>query len=173
MRKLIKSSFFKTVIPHFIITQTFVIISLLFYYPLLSGKKLVQSDIVQYKGMSKQLNDFRISNGEETYWIDNAFGGMPTYQLGAKYPADFLSPIYNLIRLIPRPAHILFLYFFSIYVFLTILKLPWKYSVFGSLGFGFSTYLLIILQVGHNTKALAISFIPLVLSGVILIFRKI
>lgn len=172
MRKLIRSSFFKNVIPHFIITLIFVIISLIFYYPLLSGKKLVQSDIVQYKGMSKQLNDFRNSNGEETYWIENAFGGMPTYQLGAKYPADFLLPIYNLIRLIPRPAHILFLYFFSIYIFLTILKLPWKYSVFGSLGFGFSTYLLIILQVGHNTKALAISFIPLVLSGIVLIFRK-
>ena len=172
MRKLIRSSFFKNVIPHFIITLIFVIISLIFYYPLLSGKKLVQSDIVQYKGMSKQLNDFRDFNGEETYWIDNAFGGLPTYQLGAKFPADFLSPIYNLIRLIPRPAHILFLYFFSIYIFLTILKLPWKYSVFGSLGFGFSTYLLIILQVGHNTKALAISFIPLVLSGIILIFRK-
>ena len=172
MRKLIKSSFFKKVIPHFIITQTFVIISLLFYYPLLSGKKLVQSDIVQYKGMSKQLNDYRNLNGEETYWIDNAFGGMPTYQLGAEYPADFLSPIYSFIRLIPRPAHILFLYLFSVYVFLTVLKLPWKYSVFGSLGFGFSTYLLIILQVGHNTKALAIAFIPLVLSGIILIFRK-
>ncbi|MFL2629454.1 MAG: YfhO family protein [Flavobacteriaceae bacterium] len=172
MRKLIRSTFLKNVIPHFIITLIFVIISLVFYYPLLSGKKLVQSDIIQYKGMSKQLNDYRSSNGEETYWIDNAFGGMPTYQLGAKYPADFLSPIYDLIRLIPRPAHILFLYFFSIYIFLTILKLPWKYSVFGSLGFGFSTYLLIILQVGHNTKALAISFIPLVLSGVIMIFRK-
>ena len=172
MRKLIKSSFFKNVIPHFIITLIFVIISLMFYYPLLSGKKLVQSDIVQYKGMSKQLNDYRNSNGEETYWIDNAFGGMPTYQLGAKYPADFLSPIYSFIRLIPRPAHILFLYFISLYIFLTILKLPWKYSVFGSLGFGFSTYLLIILQVGHNTKALAISFIPLVLSGIILIFRN-
>ena len=123
MRKLIKSSLFKTVIPHFIITQIFVIISLIFYYPLLSGKKLVQSDIVQYKGMSKQLSDYRNLNGEETYWIDNAFGGMPTYQLGAEYPADFLSPIYSFIRLIPRPAHILFLYLFSVYVFLTVLKL--------------------------------------------------
>ena len=122
MRKLIKSSFFKNVIPHFIITLIFVLISLIFYYPLLSGKKLVQSDIVQYKGMSKQLNDYRNSNGEETYWIDNAFGGMPTYQLGAKYPADFLSPIYSFIRLIPRPAHILFLYF-DFYILPSFLQL--------------------------------------------------
>ena len=65
MRKLIKSAFLKNVIPHFIITLIFVIISLLFYYPLLSGKKLVQSDIIQYKGMSKQLNDFRIVHRAE------------------------------------------------------------------------------------------------------------
>ena len=42
--------------------------------------------------MSRQLKDYRAQTGEETYWIDNAFGGMPTYQLGAKYPADFLNP---------------------------------------------------------------------------------
>jgi len=172
MKKLINSNVLKSILPHFIISLIFVIISLIFYYPLLSGKKLIQSDIIQYNGMSKQLKDYRDSYDKETYWIDNAFGGMPTYQLGAKFPADFLSPIYDLIRFIPRPAHILFLYFFSIYIFLIILKLPWKYSIFGSLGFGFSTYLLIILQVGHNTKALAISFIPLVLSGIILIFRR-
>ena len=104
----------------FIISLIFVIISLIFYYPLLSGKKLIQSDIIQYNGMSKQLKDYRDSYDKETYWIDNAFGGMPTYQLGAKFPADFLSPIYDLIRFIPRPAHILFLYFFSIYIFLII-----------------------------------------------------
>ena len=35
--------------------------------------------------------------------------------------------------------------------------------------FAFSTYLLIILQVGHNTKALAISYIPLVIAGLLLL----
>jgi hypothetical protein len=40
------------------------------------------------------------------------------------------------------------------------------------LAFGFSTYLLIILQVGHNTKALAISFIPFVLAGLLMLFEK-
>ena len=55
---------------------------------------------------------------------------------------------------------------------MTVLKFPWQIRLFGSMAFGFSTYLLIILQVGHNTKALAISFIPFVIAGMLLLFRK-
>tara|TARA_B100000809_G_scaffold86826_1_gene85204 strand:- start:386 stop:2446 length:2061 start_codon:yes stop_codon:yes gene_type:complete len=55
------------------------------------------------------------------------------------------------------------------YLLLLVLKVPWRISLIGSLAFGLSTYLLIILQVGHNTKALAISYIPLVISGLILL----
>ena len=94
---------------------------------------------------------------------------MPTYQLGAKYPYDILTPFHYLFRFIPRPAHTLFLYLISMYLLLLVLKVPWRISLIGSLAFGLSTYLLIILQVGHNTKALAISYIPLVISGLILL----
>ena len=44
--------------------------------------------------------------------------------------------------------------------------------MYGAFAFGFSTYLLIILQVGHNTKALAVSFFPFVIGGLLLLFRK-
>jgi len=146
------------VFPHIIIIFGFGLGALLFYYPLLSGKTMLQSDIRQYDGMSRQLKEYRATTGKETYWIDNAFGGMPTYQLGAQYPADFLSPIYSFIRILPRPAHILFLYLLGGYLLLVLIKMPWRIALIGSLAFGFSTYLLIILQVGHNTKALAVSF---------------
>ncbi|MAD30430.1 MAG: hypothetical protein CMC00_05330, partial [Flavobacteriaceae bacterium] len=96
----------------------------------------------------------------------------PTYQLGGKYPGDLLSPIYDFFRLLPRPAHILFLYFFGAYLLLLILKIPWHTALFGAFAFGFSTYLLIILQVGHNTKALAVSFFPFVIGGLVLLFRR-
>jgi len=167
------SSFFRSLFfPHAIIIIGFAVSALMFYYPLISGKTLIQSDIRQYEGMSRQLKEYRKTTGDETYWIDNAFGGMPTYQLGAEYPADFLSPIYSFVRILPRPAHILFLYLLGGYLLLLLIKIPWPAALFGAVGFGFSTYLLIILQVGHNTKALAISFFPFVLSGMILLFRR-
>ena len=157
---------------HSIVVLGFALVSLLFYYPVLSGKTLLQSDIRQYEGMSRQLKDYRAKTAKETYWIDNAYGGMPTYQLGAQYPSDFLSPIYSFFRILPRPTHILFLYLFGAYLLLLILKIPWQTALFGALAFGFSTYLLIILQVGHNTKALAVSFFPFVIAGLILLFRR-
>ena len=172
MKKWINTALSSGIIPHVIITLGFVLLALLFYHPLLSGKTLLQSDIRQYDGMSRQLKEFRVKTGKETYWIDNAFGGMPTYQLGAKYPADVLSPIYSFFRILPRPAHILFLYLFGAYLLLIIIKMPWPVALFGSIAFGFSTYLLIIIQVGHNTKALAISFFSFVIAGIILLFQK-
>ena len=172
MKKWNKNVLPSTILYHAGVVLGFALVALLFYYPLLSGKTLLQSDIRQYQGMSRQLQEHREATGEETYWIDNAFGGMPTYQLGAKFPADVLQPIYSFFRILPRPAHILFLYLLGVYLVLLILKKPGPVALFGSLAFGFSTYLLIILQVGHNTKALAVSFFPFVFGGVLLLLQK-
>ena len=149
----------------------FLLISLLFYYPIVEGKQIFQSDIQQFKGMARQLHQYK-DKGEDIYWIDNAFVGMPTYQVGATYPWDILGAFNTIIRLIPHPAFILFLYLFSFFVFLTILKVPYRYAVFGALAYGFSTYLLIIIQVGHNTKAICLGYLPLIFSGAYLIFKN-
>ena len=169
MKILINKLLSKDSLIHIYVIIGFMLGSVLFYHPLLQGKKLFQSDISQYEGMSRQIKENREKHDKEIYWIDNAFGGMPTYQLGAKYPYDILTPFHYLFRFIPRPAHTLFLYLISMYLLLLVLKVPWRISLIGSLAFGLSTYLLIILQVGHNTKALAISYIPLVISGLILL----
>lgn len=159
-------------IPHILILAGFAIVALLYFSPVLSGKKLYQSDIVQYLGMAKEQIDFREATGEEPYWTDSAYGGMPTYQLGAKYPHNYIKKLDLLIRFLPRPADYLFLYFLGFYIFLLTLKINWKYAGIGALAFGFSTYLIVILGVGHNAKAHAIAYMPLVLSGIVLVFRR-
>lgn len=147
----------------------FAVLSMIFYNPLLNGKKLFQSDINQYESMSREIQENRDNFSDELYWIDNAFGGMPTFQLGARFAYDILSPFHYLFRFIPRPAHTLFLYLLTMYILLMVIKIPWKKAILGSIAFAFSTYLLIILQVGHNTKALAIAYIPLVVAGLVLL----
>lgn len=159
-------NFFSTIKNHLLVSGLFVVISLVFFYPVLQGKKIYQSDIVQYTGMSKLQNDFRSGTGEETYWTDAAFGGMPTYQLGAKYPHNYIKQLDLFLRFLPRPADYLFLYFIGIYILLLVLQVDWKLAFLGAAGFGFSTYLIIILGVGHNAKAHAIGYMPLVLAGV-------
>jgi hypothetical protein len=171
MKKLIEQVFNKQTIKHLAFIFGFGLFSVLFFHPVLSGKKLIQSDIRQYTGMSRQIEEYRETNNQEIYWIDNAFGGMPTYQLGARYPYDFLTPIHKLFQLIPQPAEILFLYLLSAYLFLLIIKMPIPIAVFGAFAYGLSTYLLIILQVGHNTKAQALAYMPLVIGGMYMILH--
>lgn len=172
MKKLIEQVFNKQTLKHLAFIFGFGLFSVLFFYPVLSGKKLIQSDIRQYTGMSRQIQEYRETNNQEIYWIDNAFGGMPTYQLGARYPYDFLTPIHKLFQLIPQPAEILFLYLLSAYLFLLIIKMPIPIAVFGAFAYGLSTYLLIILQVGHNTKAQALAYMPLVIGGMYMILHN-
>lgn len=158
--------------PHALAVLGFVIISLIYFYPVLQGKQIFQSDIVQYTGMAKEQNDFRASDHVEPYWTNSSFGGMPTYQLGAKYPHDYVGAIDDALRFLPRPADYLFLYFLGFYGLLLVLKIDPLKAFFGALAFGFSTYMIIILGVGHNAKAHAIAYMPLVIAGVILVFQK-
>jgi hypothetical protein len=158
--------------PHVLALVGFVLISLIYFYPVLQGKQIFQSDIAQYTGMAKEQNDFRASAHVEPYWTNSAFGGMPTYQLGAKYPHDYIGMLDDAVRFLPRPADYLWLYFLGFYGLMLVLKIDPLKAFFGALAFGFSTYLIIILGVGHNAKAHAIAYMPLVIAGFILVFRK-
>ncbi|HEX8561394.1 MAG TPA: YfhO family protein [Flavobacterium sp.] len=158
--------------PHALALLGFIFISLIYFYPVLQGRKIFQSDIVQYTGMAKEQNDFRAVENAEPYWTNSAFGGMPTYQLGAKYPHDYVGALDDLLRFLPRPADYLLLYFACFYVLLLVLKTDPLKAFFGALAFGLSTYLIIILGVGHNAKAHAIAYMPLVIAGVLLVFRR-
>ena len=163
---------FKKILPYLIAILAFIIISLAYFSPVLEGKKLFQSDIAQFRGMSKEVKEFRAEHGEEPYWTNRAFGGMPTYQLSTYYPNDHIKTIDSFLRFLPRPADYLFLYFLGFFILLLVLKIDWKLAVIGSLAFGFSTYLMIILGVGHNAKAHAIAYMPMVLAGVLLVFQN-
>ena len=163
---------FKQIIPHIVSLSLFVVVALMYFNPVLKGKKISQSDITQHIGMAKEVNDFRKATGEEPYWAESAFSGMPTYPIGTYFPNDYITSLDRFIRFLPRPADYLFLYFLSFYILLLAFKVDWKIAIVGSLAFGFSTYLIIIFGAGHNSKAHAIAYMPLVLAGIIFIFKK-
>ena len=88
MRRLIKGYLNRALVVDILIIFSFCVISLIYFNPLLSGKKIKQSDIDQFSGMSRQIVEHRNNFDEEPYWLDNAFLGMPTYQVAVKYPFD-------------------------------------------------------------------------------------
>lgn len=163
----------KALFTHFFVAVFFVIAAIAYFSPVLQGKILYQNDIAQYTGMAKEQNDFRKKTGDEPYWTNGAFGGMPTYQLGAYYPHNYVKKLDTFIRFLPRPADYLFLYFIGFYILMCCMKVDYRLAVVGALAFGFSTYLIIIFGAGHNAKAHAMGYLPMLLGGIILVFRKI
>ncbi|WP_271730114.1 YfhO family protein [Aquimarina algiphila] len=157
---------------HALVIIGFILFSLVYFYPVLGGKQIYQSDIVQYTGMARQINEYRSNHKKEIYWTDSSFGGMPTYQLGVNYPYNYVKKIDKFLRFLPRPADYLFLYLLCFYILGLVLTSDFKISLIGALAFGLSTYFLIIISVGHNSKAHAIAYMPLVLAGILLVFQK-
>ena len=163
---------FTKILPYLGAIAIFALASIIYFHPVLKGEKLNQSDITQFTGMVKEINDFRADKNTEPYWTGASFSGMPAYQVSAYYPNDFVRGLDRTLRFLPRPADYTFLYFLSFFVLMMALKVNWRLAVFGSLAFGFSTYLIIIFGAGHNAKAHAIAYMPLILAGLLWIFQK-
>ncbi|MFH1000011.1 MAG: hypothetical protein V1783_04135, partial [Bacteroidota bacterium] len=150
----------------------FIVLSFSFLTPVLEGKKLKQHDIAVYKGQAKEIQDYRAEFGSEPLWTNSMFGGMPAYQISTLYPNNWIKPIGKIIQFgLPHPVNILFLYFIGFFILLIILKIdPWL-SVVGAIAFAFSTYFIMIIEAGHNTKAFAIAYIAPIIGGILLTYR--
>ena len=167
-----KNISFKQVLPYLSAVAIFVVITLAYFSPLLEGKKLKQSDITQWKGMSKEISDFRESTGEEALWTNSMFGGMPAYQISVVYKGNVLRYADKLMQLyLPQPAGMLFLYMIGFFILLLVLKVDKWLAIAGAVAFAFSSYLFIIFEAGHNSKAHAIGYMAPVLAGIILTYR--
>lgn len=162
----------KKLAPHIISLIVFISVSIIYFSPVLQRKVLNQSDIVQSKGMEHERKVYKQKDGKEIYWTNAAFGGMPTYLLGAAFPNDYALKINKILNFLPRPANFLFLYFLSFYILMLVMKVDWKLALLGSLAFGLSTYYIIIIGVGHLAKVRAIAYFPLVIAGILLVFKR-
>lgn len=163
---------FKKLLPHVVIIASMIIITFIYLQPLLEGKRLQQYDITHWKGMSKEIVDYRAKTGEEPLWTNSMFGGMPAYQISVKHNSNYIGVLDNVFTLgLPHPAGMIFLYFIGFYILLISLRVnPWL-AFSGALAFAFSSYFMQILEVGHNSKAHAIGYMAPVLAGIILTYR--
>ena len=157
---------------HLLAIVLFMLITLSYFSPLLSGKKLNQGDITRFKGMSKEIVDYRAKHGEEPLWTNAMFGGMPAYQISMKSKGDLMSYLDDLFKgFLPHPADLVFLYMIGFYILLLSMRVdPWL-SMIGAFAFAFSSYFIIIIEAGHNSKAHAIGYMAPVIAGVLLSFR--
>ncbi len=163
---------FKKLLPVIVALAVLFVIISVYFYPVLEGKMLSASDMVHFKGMSKDLVDYREKTGQEALWTDGMFGGMPAYQISTKYNKNLMTFIHHVFRLgFHLPVGMIIIYFLGFYILMRVLKInPWL-SITGAIAFTFSSYLFIILESGHTSKAYAIGYMGPVLAGVILTYR--
>ena len=160
------------IVPTLVALVLFMIISVAYFYPVLEGKTLKQHDVVQHKGMSKELMDYREQTGHEALWTNSQFGGMPGYLISTKYKSNIIR-IFHKIFILGNwpPVSYLFLYLLGFYIALLAFGVNKWLSIAGALAYGFSSYLFTIITAGHISKVFALGYMPPIIAGVYLAFR--
>lgn len=167
-----KLSTFKSAMPHLIAVLLFTIVSFVYFYPVLEGKKLNAHDTKVYEGSSKEISDYRDKYGHEPLWTNSMFSGMPAYLISVLYPGNLFKHLDNLLKLYKTPVAALFLSMLGFYIMLLFFRVnPWL-AMAGAIAYGFSSYLFVSLSAGHNTKAYAMAWMAPVIGSVVYSFRK-
>jgi hypothetical protein len=168
-----KSPVSKIFINYGIPVVIFFFLSLAYFIPdVLEGKKISQHDIIQFKGMSKEIVDHRAKYGEEPLWTNSMFGGMPAYLISTQYKTNLLRKLHYILTLNEfRPVSFIFLYLVGAYLALLLFGVnPWL-SFAGAIAYAFSSYFFVIIQAGHVSKVLALGYMPPIIAGVYAAFR--
>lgn len=172
MRKIDFSKILKNNWIHLLAVGLFLVTTFIYFQPQFSGHRLDQHDIEQFKGMSNEVVHYRDVEGGEPLWTNSMFGGMPTYQISTKYEGNLLSKITKFLRFgMGSPAGIFILYLLGFYIMLLCMKVNPRVAIFGALIFAFSSYFIIILQAGHNSKAAAIGLMGPVIGAFYMAYR--
>lgn len=162
---------FSTSLPHLGALLVFFLIVLFYFFPVFEGKVLQQSDIAHFKGMSQELVEY----GEPSGWTGSMFSGMPSYHItGYETSPNILAKVrdgmYGLLH--GETAGPIFVLLVTAYILFLVLGAPWWLAILGAIATAFSSYNIIIIVAGHVSKAWALSFVPLVLAGLFLVFRR-
>lgn len=166
-------SFFAKNWIHFAVLAVFLITMFAYFAPEYDGYGLKQHDVEQYKGMSNETQHFRELNDEEPLWTNSMFGGMPTIQISTLYKGNiFQRANIWFLGMIGVPAGIFLIHLIGFYIMAMCLRIKPVIAMLGSMAFALSTYEILILQAGHNSKAVAVALMAPVLGAFIMAYRR-
>lgn len=163
---------FKKLLPHVYAIVGFIVVAFLFSYPQLNGLQLFQSDFVQWSAMAKEGMDWHEKTGENVMWSNSMFGGMPTFTYYVGHISNYIYPIQEgIMGVLGKPAGFLFLAMLGFYILALVLDFKQWVRIAGAIAFAFSTYNITLIEAGHETKMWALAYIPMVMAGLLLLYR--
>ncbi len=172
MKEFFKKEKAKKLTPYLVAIVIFVTLTIAYVNPVLEGKGLLQDDNVKWRGMVQEIENFRDKHGEEPLWTNSMFGGMPAYQISVIWSSNISNFFHDIMTLwLPRPADMIFLYFAGFFILLLLMRINPYLAITGAVAFAFASYNFIILDAGHNSKAIAIGYMAPVLGAIIYTFR--
>lgn len=150
----------------------FAVITMVYFSPVLQGKRIKQHDIDMYKGMSKEISDFREETGEQTLWTNSMFGGMPSWNISVTQNSNLMTYINKILSVgFPHPVGAVFISMLGFFVLLMVLNAGTWVSFIGAVAYGLSSYLFIVIGAGHNSKAMAMAYMAPVIAGILLSYK--
>lgn len=163
-------------LPYVAAVALFYVLAYMFTPQVFSGKVVNQSDIASWRGMANEIITYNESHPDDdpALWTNSMFSGMPATTISLKYDGDFLDIFYNAIHKLTGqrpPSYLLISMVGAFLLFLAFGVNPWL-SIVGAVAISFASYNMQIIQVGHNSKMVAIAFMPWVLAAVVYAYRK-
>lgn len=164
---------FKKLLPHIIALLAFLLVAVVYFMPHFEGKRITSSDTVQVSGMNHEAAEFYKETGEVTHWTNSIFGGMPTYQIFSPNNTNLLQHVGKVLGFgMSYPVGMFLIGMMTFYIMLLLIGVNSWLALFGAMFFAFSTNNLILYEAGHSSKLQTIMVSPLIISGMLLVFRK-
>ncbi|MBO7562834.1 MAG: hypothetical protein J6T04_08140 [Bacteroidales bacterium] len=163
----------KKILPYILAIVAFIIAGYAYAPYTLSGKVVNQSDISSWKGMSHEIVEWNEAHpNDPTYWTNSMFSGMPATTISVIYHGDITKYLYDVLFVGQRPASYLIICMIGAFLMFLAFGVNVWLAILGAIGVAFCSYNMQIIQVGHNTKMVAIAFMPWVIASLVYAYRK-
>lgn len=165
---------FKKLVPHIIAFFVLLIVAFARFAPIiLEGKALQQGDNLQAGGMQGENRRVFDKTGEYPLWTNSAFSGMPSYQIlyPTSNPIKYVSKAFLLGNDMAPPHTGILLMMLGVYIFLIVMRVDWRLSIIGAIGYALAANHMDLVQAGHSTKVVAAAYCAPILAGLMLSMR--
>ncbi|MBX7227696.1 MAG: YfhO family protein [Chitinophagales bacterium] len=158
---------------HLIAVGLFIVVSLIYCYPVLSGKKLNAGDLTAGEAFNREFKEYQGKVSEFIGWTNTMFSGMPRAGSSVEkfnYPYRIVHLGLSIFKTISFEQLIWLMIGF--YLLLIALQVRRWWAFVGAICFALTTFNITSIEAGHALKVFAIACVPAILAGIIWVKNK-